>query len=61
MSTRTAVLEEYTTDTGTRYQLLYTPGSATPWVIVIDGEMDTGYDDYADARHAWDETLAEAE
>ncbi len=61
MSTRTTLLEEFTSDTGTRYQLLYTPGSAAAWSIVIAGELDSSYDDYGDARHAWAETLAEAE
>lgn len=61
MSTRTTTLEEFISDAGTRYQLLYTPGSAAAWSIIIDGELDTSYDDYGDARRAWAETLAEAQ
>jgi predicted membrane chloride channel (bestrophin family) len=59
MSTRTTTLEDFTADDGTRYQLLYTPASAAPWTLIIDGRQEASYDEYSEARRAWREAMSE--
>ncbi len=61
MSDKPAILQTFTSEAGVRYQLLYVATSATPWRIVIDGAMDSTYDDYGDALRAWQATLQDAE
>ena len=61
MSAKPTVLQSFTSEEGTVYQLLYLAGSATPWRVVIDGEMDSTYDDYGDALRGWQEALSDVE
>ena len=52
MSTRMTILEEFTAEDGTQFQLTYTPGSATPWTLIVNGAPEESYDDYGDAMRA---------
>ena len=61
MSDKPSVLQSFTSEEGVLYQLLYVAGSATPWRLLIDGEMDSTYDDYGDALRGWQEALSNAE
>ena len=57
MPDKPTVLQTFTSEEGVAYQLLYIAGSASPWRIVIDGEMDSTYDDYGDALRGWEDAL----
>ncbi|MCW5852652.1 MAG: hypothetical protein KIT87_21450 [Anaerolineae bacterium] len=60
MPDKPSVVQTFTSEEGVVYQLLYLAGSASPWRLVIDGEMDSTYDDYGDALRAWEEVMREA-
>lgn len=61
MPTKQTVLEEFTSEDGTHYQLLYAPANAAPWTLVINGVMEESFDEYSVARQAWRETIRAVE
>lgn len=61
MADKPSVVQTFTSEAGGVYQLLHRPGSAAPWGIVVDGEIQSTYDDYGDALRAWQEALGGAE